>query len=67
MHRINDIGKIEIHTGEIGICSKPLFNMDFLIDAKTNGNSCLLNVENVNLHSLPITLKHSCLLAVAKQ
>lgn len=30
--------------------------MDLL--AKINGNSYLLNVENVNVHSLPITLKH---------
>jgi hypothetical protein len=56
MHGINDVGQIEIHTGEIRICSKPLSTMDLL--AKINGNSYLLNVENVNVHSLPITLKH---------
>jgi hypothetical protein len=58
MHGVNDVGQIEIHTGEIRICSKPLSNMDLLIHAKINGNSYLLNVESVNAHSLPITLKH---------
>jgi hypothetical protein len=57
MHGINDVGQIEIHTGEIRIC-RPLSNRDLLIHAKINGNSYLLNVENVNVHSVHITLKH---------
>jgi hypothetical protein len=32
--------------------------MDLLIRAKINGNNYLLNVENVNVRSLPITLKN---------